>query len=226
MAEGFLARWARLKRTSGEPSRPEEPLPGLRPDDEPQRSEIGEEEGGPAAPWVAALDPAETSGCDAATLPEEPAEPEPLPPVESLSAGSDYRPFLKPSVPDALRFAALRKAWSTDPEIAAFRGFADYDWDFNAPGYGKLLPIDDVAKLRDAIFGDRPAEPRLDEPAADAPAPPPGEEEGTPPEPALVAEAAEPAEPASTGETVALADPDLASLPEAAADRRDTVDRG
>ena len=66
------------------------------------------------------------------------------------------RPFLKAAVPDALRLAALRKAWSTDSEIAGFRGFADYDWDFNAPGYGKLLPIDDIRKLCDAIFGDQP----------------------------------------------------------------------
>ena len=159
MAEGFLARWARLKRTSGEPLLPEEPpaAGSARPEDSP-RSEVSEAEDGHAAPWMAALAPVEAGEPEAAAQPDGQAgpEPEPLPPIESLSAGSDYKPFLKAAVPDALRLAALRKAWSTDPEIAGFRGFADYDWDFNAPGYGKLLPIDDVAKLRDAIFGDRP----------------------------------------------------------------------
>ena len=47
---------------------------------------------------------------------------------------------------------ALRQAWSTDPKIAGFRGFADYDWDCNAPGYAALLPVDDIARLCDAVL--------------------------------------------------------------------------
>lgn len=90
-----------------------------------------------------------------------PAEPPPdLPPLESLGRDSDYTAFLREGVPQALRLAALRKAWSSDPAIAGFRGFAEYDWDFNAPGYGQLLPVDDVAALcRRALGEDTPSEP-------------------------------------------------------------------
>jgi len=83
--------------------------------------------------------------------PEDPA-PE-LPPLDSLGAHSDYTPFLHKAVPAAMRIAALRTAWRSDPAIANFKGLADYDWDCNAPGYGKLLPTDDVSDLCDRVFG-------------------------------------------------------------------------
>ena len=60
-------------------------------------------------------------------------------------------------MPEELQRLALRQAWATDPKIAAFRGFAEYDWDCNAAGYGALLPIDDIARLCDAVL--RPPEP-------------------------------------------------------------------
>ena len=86
------------------------------------------------------------------------AEPPPeLPAVESLGADSDYGAFLARAVPEELQRLALRKAWSTDPKIAAFRGFAEYDWDCNATGYGALLPVDDIARLCDAVL--RPPDP-------------------------------------------------------------------
>jgi hypothetical protein len=91
-------------------------------------------------------------------------EPPPeLPPVETLGADSDYTAFLAQAVPEELQRLALRRAWASDPKISAFRGFAEYDWDCNAAGYAALLPIDDVARLCDAVL--RPAEP----PAADEP---------------------------------------------------------
>jgi len=82
----------------------------------------------------------------------EPVDLESLPPLESLCADSDYGAFLKRGVPEALRRAALRRAWTTDPAISTFRGFAEYDWDCNAPGYAALLPTDDILKLCDAIL--------------------------------------------------------------------------
>ncbi len=82
-----------------------------------------------------------------------------LPPLDTLGADSDYTPFLNVGVPEELRCMALRKAWASDPAIAGFRGFAEYDWDCNAPGYGQLLPIDDIQRLCDAVFGDEPAPP-------------------------------------------------------------------
>ncbi|WP_448192267.1 DUF3306 domain-containing protein [Azospirillum sp. sgz301742] len=100
-------------------------------------------------------------------VPPEP-EREPLPPVESLGADSDYTRFLAPGVPVELTRLALRKAWVSDPKIAGFRGFAEYDWDCNAPGYGQLRATDNVRELLDAVFGDTPPEPPEAVPVADA----------------------------------------------------------
>jgi hypothetical protein len=66
--------------------------------------------------------------------PELPAfDPASLPPVEGLTAASDFTAFLRAEVPAALRQAALRRAWTLDPAIRDFIGPADYAWDYNAP---------------------------------------------------------------------------------------------
>lgn len=81
---------------------------------------------------------------------EDPA-PE-LPPIETLCANSDFTVFLARGVSTALQTQALRIAWASDPAIANFRGMAEYDWDFNAPGYGDLAPGDDaVAWLKQVV---------------------------------------------------------------------------
>lgn len=83
----------------------------------------------------------------------EVVEPPPdLPPIESLGVTSDYRVFLQKGVSAAVQSGALRRAWESDARIAGFRGMADYDWDFNAPSYGRLWAIDDVAKLVRAVL--------------------------------------------------------------------------
>lgn len=114
----------------------------------------------------AALEPdeplAEETG--AAAQPEETEEPEPLPPIDSLGADSDYTRFLAAGVPEEVKRLALRRAWVSDPKIAEFRGFGEYDWDFNAPGYGQLLPTDDVQRLVEAVFRDAPDPPPEAEP--------------------------------------------------------------
>jgi hypothetical protein len=65
-----------------------------------------------------------------------------LPPIESIGAGSDIRPFLASGVPADLTRAALRRAWSTDLAIRDFIGLSENSWDFNArdsiPGFGAL----------------------------------------------------------------------------------------
>ncbi|MBP2233197.1 hypothetical protein J2847_006532 [Azospirillum agricola] len=138
--EGFLGRWSRLKRTAKAEPEPMELAEPMPPAPVPQDAL----EAPPAARPVS--DPA---------LPEMPPDlPPDLPPVESLDAGSDYTAFLKREVPADLRRLALRKAWTSDPAIAAFRGFGEYDWDCNAPGYGALRPTDDVKSLLAAIFPD------------------------------------------------------------------------
>ncbi|SMH62349.1 DUF3306 domain-containing protein [Azospirillum agricola] len=146
--EGFLGRWSRLKRTAREVEAEAQPMELAEPT--------------PPAPVPDAL-------------PEAPPELSPeLPPVESLDAGSDYTAFLRREVPADLRRLALRKAWTSDPAIAAFRGFGEYDWDCNAPGYGALRPTDDVKSLLAAIFPDPEPEPTTSNPQI-PPSPPRGE---------------------------------------------------
>jgi hypothetical protein len=84
-----------------------------------------------------------------------------LPRIEDLTADSDITAFMRRGVPEALRKAALRRAWLLDPEIRDFAGHArDYAYDWNtpggAPGHGPLQPEEIVAAAR-RLFGD-PAE--------------------------------------------------------------------
>ncbi len=69
--------------------------------------------------------------------PEE--EPPDLPPVESLTAESDFTPFLRDKVPEALRKAALRKLWRSDPVLANLDGLNDYDEDFTGGSLGGIV---------------------------------------------------------------------------------------
>jgi hypothetical protein len=73
-----------------------------------------------------------------------------LPPIESIGATSDIRPFLEPGVPQDLARAALRRAWAADPGIRDFIGLSENFWDFNAPdavpGFGSLT-TDDAGRL-------------------------------------------------------------------------------
>jgi hypothetical protein len=148
--EGFLGRWARLKRS--------------------RATEVSE----PAEPVVAeeAVEP-------------EPFDPASLPALETLDAVSDYTAFLKPGVPRELRVLALRRAWATDPAITGYKTLADYDWDFNAPGYGALRVTDNVKDLADRVFGMIKAEeePKPAEPESPEPEPPAVEVAAAEPEP-------------------------------------------
>ena len=133
--EGFLGRWARLKRS--------------------RAAEVSEE------PKV--VEPSEPE------VEPEPFDPASLPALETLDAVSDYKAFLKPGVPRELRVLALRRAWATDPAITGYKTLADYDWDFNAPGYGALRVTDNVKDLAERVFGmikaeeePKPAEPELE----------------------------------------------------------------
>ena len=96
------------------------------------------------------------------------AEPEvALPALESLGSTSDYAAFLQRGVSAALQQQALARAWTSDAGIAGFRGMAEYDWDFNAAGYGRLRVADDVATLLRAVLSQPPEQTALPEPAAE-----------------------------------------------------------
>jgi hypothetical protein len=68
-----------------------------------------------------------------------------LPPVGSITAGSDIRPFLSATVPVDLTRAALRRVWFVDPAIRDV-GPSENSWDFNAadgvPGFGSMAAKD------------------------------------------------------------------------------------
>jgi hypothetical protein len=109
-----------------------------------------------------------------ATGATEPAfDPATLPPLESLTAESDFSAFLREEVPAALRRAALRRAWSLDPTIRDFVGPADYAWDFNAPGgvpgFSLDLPADVERLIAQAVgLEEAPAREMPDDAPSDA----------------------------------------------------------
>jgi Protein of unknown function (DUF3306) len=78
-------------------------------------------------------EPPAPAGEPAAVEPAEPViEPEApvLPSVDELDFQSDYTAFLAKNVPEALRRAALRKLWTSDPVLANLDGLNDYDEDY------------------------------------------------------------------------------------------------
>src|SRR4051812_27366962 len=101
--ENFLARWSRLKaaearKTTAEAVRPPEPPPL------PEPSAAGIEN--PGEPASAEAAPAVASPTAAPSAVDAPFDPASLPPVESLTAESDFKPFLQDGVPKELRTAA------------------------------------------------------------------------------------------------------------------------
>ena len=63
-------------------------------------------------------------------------------------------------MPDELRLAALRRAWTEDPAIRDFKGPQENDWNFNdpngVPGFGELGPEVDVKRRVAEILGEAP----------------------------------------------------------------------
>ena len=127
--EQFLARWSRRKQEARADHT--EPAPDNK------------------APAAHASAP-----CDRTAAEATPAEPElaNLPPIESIDAATDITAFLHEGIPQELRRAALRRAWSADPAIRDFVGLAENAWDFNDPnamaGFG---PLDYSAEQVDAL---------------------------------------------------------------------------
>lgn len=149
--KAFLSRWSRLKRRSQDIATPEAPPVQAARAEQP---EAVEDATGPTKERD--LDAAESAPLLGEDLPD-------LPPIETLTNASDFRPFMRPGVADTLRLAALRRLWALDPAIRDFVGPArDYAWDWNVPGdvpgSGPLLDSDDVQRLVARIFGDDTAE--------------------------------------------------------------------
>jgi hypothetical protein len=199
--EKFLERWSRRKRVAGEEA---EKLP-------PSAEAV------PETPHKGEPVPAKTAPAN--TAPAEPAfDPASLPPLDSIGAQTDITAFLKAGVPDELRLAALRRAWSADPAIRDFKGLAENDWDFTKPnsiiGFGEMDPGVDIKKMLEGIFGETP---RADESIKEIPSPtkqltPPSNEISSAPARADLEKTAPPAQVAE-------------SLPPAAAETANMVQR-
>ena len=61
-----------------------------------------------------------------------PTEPPPLPPVESLTLASDFKPFLSAKVEETVKRQALRKLFS-DPHFNVMDGLDIYIDDYSKP---------------------------------------------------------------------------------------------
>ncbi|HEU5017458.1 MAG TPA: DUF3306 domain-containing protein [Pseudolabrys sp.] len=104
----ILSRWSQRKAAARRGEAPAEPIERTAPD---------------------AITPVD----DALSVEQEHAADETpaVPPIEELTAQSDYTAFLGEKVPEHLRRAALRKLWSSDPVFANLDGLNHYDEDYN-----------------------------------------------------------------------------------------------
>jgi hypothetical protein len=119
--------------------------------------------------------------------------------LETLNDASDYAPFFKAGVPAALKHAALRKLWRSNPVFAVLDGLNDYDLDYTWPksgsevvktawkvGRGFLSGDDESAAegagkpAEDPVAVRAPTEPKESAGEADAEAPPAAAEAGSP----------------------------------------------
>lgn len=97
-----------------------------------------------------------------------PVDPAELPSIEDLTEDSDYTVFLRKGVPDAMRKAALRKLWVTEPSVVNYRPLVEYAWHNNEPGFGPLLPTDNVEEMLKRIFSGSPEIPKEADEAGEA----------------------------------------------------------
>jgi Protein of unknown function (DUF3306) len=159
--ESFLSRWSRRKREGRENDTshgvsPSPRLPSGNLREERANSDLSSQAGKGLDHRHTRL-PLPTRGEGEVVAHPPPTSTDPafdpssLPPVQSITAETDIRGFLRTGVPPELTRAALRRAFASDPAIRNFVGLADYDWDFNAAdsiaGFGPLQMTDDVAKM-------------------------------------------------------------------------------
>jgi TorA maturation chaperone TorD len=125
--ENIMLRWSRMKRQSGGTNEPNSSFSPAKPN-EAQTGDLNQAPPPTDSPGSATFDLAS------------------LPPLQSITAGTDIRSFLGSSVPVELTRAALRRTWVTDPAIRDFIGIAENQWDFNdptaMPGFGPLRAND------------------------------------------------------------------------------------
>jgi hypothetical protein len=145
-SDHFLSRWSRRKQEAAK-----------------QAALPAQEEAADSSQRAKALAEPEPANLETPTTKSEPAfDLSKLPSLDSIGPQTDISVFMQPGVPASLSHAALRRAWSADPAIRDFVGLAENAWDFTAPdsipGFGPLLPVDNVAEMVARHFGDQAAE--------------------------------------------------------------------
>jgi Protein of unknown function (DUF3306) len=84
----------------------------------------------------------------------------PLPSLDDILPGQDVSAFFQKHVPEALRAAALRKVWMTDPDIKDFIEMADYQLDYanpdSIPGWSSSIEGIDLKSMVEKIFNNSP----------------------------------------------------------------------
>ena len=142
--DNFLTRWSRRKQEAGERNEKKEGAAGEPPAESAAESEPGRVASAPCSPPVAKFDA------------------ENLPPIESISSETDITAFMRTGVPEALKRAALRRAWASDPAIRDFVGLNENYWDVAGPdgiaGFGDIGPNLDVRRMVSELFGESPRE--------------------------------------------------------------------
>ncbi|HVG81610.1 MAG TPA: DUF3306 domain-containing protein [Methylomirabilota bacterium] len=128
-----------------------------------------------AVPAVEATVPEASAPADA------PAEvrPEDLPPIEELTAESDFTPFLQAGVPEELKRLALRKLWRSDPVFANLDGLVEYGEDFGA-AFRNPGPVATLFRIGRGMPGPGDEEEAEQEAEAATEAPEPPSAEGDP----------------------------------------------
>ena len=148
--EGFLKRWSRLKSTAD--------AAAVAPAQDRARSDAD----------VAPVQAGPQSAAAAAAAPAQAGAPSPdLPPVESLTADSDFSPFMQPGVEGDLRKSALKKLFD-DPRFNVMDGLDVYIDDYSKPDpipQGWLERMNQVARL--GVFQPQEPEQRAEPQAPD-----------------------------------------------------------
>jgi len=161
----FLARWSKRKRQveAAEAAHPPVPSPETGEAASAHTAEPGE---GPETALGIDHPPPRADAARPLPSRQQRNEPDPavqggetelqsLPRIEDLSADSDLTAFLREGVPESLKRAALRRAWSLDPAIRDYVSPADYAWDFNdpasIPGFGGRITPAALGSLGQAI---------------------------------------------------------------------------
>ena len=126
--EGFLSRWARLK------AKPDLEVPA-------HDSEVE----------INAPDISADVGLEENLLDPSAGDDFIMPRLEDITPEGSIAQFLHKKVPEALRQAALRHAWTSDPLIRDFIEVAENQYNFNdpssIPGWGEIGPDTDMQAL-------------------------------------------------------------------------------